>query len=75
MSPNTQTPPLPSIRRCVVVTLLGWLAIVGFDFFQNAGVFAASWREPGSAFLPSEILFQRIPWPLGFIGATGAVRW
>lgn len=51
--------------RYVGITLLSWLLIVGFDLFQNAGVFARFWLEPGSAFLPPEKLFQRIP--LGYL--------
>ena len=53
------------MRRFVGVTVLSWLVIVGLDFFQNAGVFARFWLEPGPAFLPSEKLFQRIP--LGYL--------
>lgn len=53
------------MRRGVGITLLSWLVIVGFDLFQNAGVFARFWVEPGSAFLPPEKLFQRIP--LGYL--------
>lgn len=37
----------------------------GFDIFQNAGVFARLWLDPGPAFLPPEKLFQRIP--LGYL--------
>jgi hypothetical protein len=65
VSQNNGIPPRSSMRRYVGVTLLGWLAIVGFDLFQNAGVFARFWREPGPAFLPPRILFQRIP--LGYL--------
>jgi hypothetical protein len=76
VSPNTGTPSHPSIRRFAAVTLLGWLVILGFDFFQNAGVFAGLWREPGSAFLPPEILFQRIPLGyLGFLISASMLTW
>jgi hypothetical protein len=51
--------------RYIGITLLSCLLIVGFDLFQNAGVFARFWLEPGSAFLPPEKLFQRIP--LGYL--------
>jgi hypothetical protein len=65
MSQNTGTPRNPSMRRYVGITLLSWLVIMGFDLVQNAGVFARFWREPGSAFLPPEKLYQRIP--LGYL--------
>jgi hypothetical protein len=76
VSQSTKTSPNPSMRRGVAVTLLGWLVIVGFDLFQNAGVFAAFWLKPGSAFLPPEKLFQRIPLGyLAFLISAGMFTW
>jgi hypothetical protein len=50
--------------------------IVGFDLFQNAGVFARFWLEPGPAFLPPEKLFQRIPLGyLTFLISAGMFTW
>jgi small-conductance mechanosensitive channel len=60
----------------VGITLLGWLVTVGLDLFQNAGVFASFWREPGPAFLPPEKLFQRIPLSyVGFLISAGMFTW
>jgi hypothetical protein len=60
----------------VGITLLSWLVIVGFDLFQNAGVFARFWLEPGSAFLPPEKLFQRIPLGyLAFLISASMLTW
>jgi hypothetical protein len=76
VSQNTGTPRNPSMRRYVEITLLSWLVIVGFDFFQNAGVFARFWLEPGSAFLPPEKMFERIPLGyLAFLISAGMLTW
>ena len=48
----------------------------GFDIFQNAGVFARLWLEPGPAFLPPEKLFQRIPLGyLAFLISASMLTW
>ncbi len=64
------------MRRCVGITLLSWIVIVGFDLFQNAGVFARFWLEPGSAFFPPEKMFEQIPLSyLAFLISAGMLTW
>jgi len=57
--------PSSSCGRYVRIILLGWVAVVGFDLFQNAGLLSKLWLESKSALLPPEKLFQRIP--LGYL--------
>ncbi len=54
-----------SNRKYVGIVLLSWLAVVGFDLFQGAGVLAKLWLESKSVLLPPDKLFQRIP--LGYL--------
>jgi len=54
-----------SIRQLIIVTLLSWLSQIGFDLFQNAGLFAKLWLESSAVFLPPEKMFKLIP--LGYL--------
>ena len=55
----------PLIRRTAAITLLGWLAMVGFDFFLHGGLLARWYVEPSSFLLPPERAFALIP--LGYL--------
>ena len=50
-----------TLRRTVETALLAWLAVIGLDFFLNAGILAPfyDWRLPG--FLPVARMFAYIP--------------
>lgn len=47
--------------RLVLITLLSWLSMLGFDFFLNAGLLARLYLEPGPFLLPPAEAFRRIP--------------
>ncbi len=38
-----------------------WLAVIGMDFFFNAGILAPLWQEESAFLLPAGDLFARIP--------------
>jgi hypothetical protein len=63
MSTQAQTnfPSTPTRKRLIQVTLLAWVAVIGFDFLMNAGLLAPfyKWELPG--FLPPLKMFQYIP--------------
>ncbi len=54
-----------SIARLAAITFLGWLSMIGFDFFLHAGVLARWYLEPSPFLLPPEKAFARIP--LGYL--------
>lgn len=65
-----------SVPRLIGIVLLGWLAQVGFDLFQHAGIFAQLWLESQSTFLPPTELFRRIPLGyLSFLVSTVFLAW
>jgi len=65
-----------STKRIISIVLLGWLVAIAVDFFQHAGLFAKLWLESAPAFLPPEVLFQRIPFGyMAFLLATVLVTW
>lgn len=54
-----------SARQLIIITLLSLLSQIGFDLFQNAGLFAKLWLESSAVFLPPEKMFKLIP--LGYL--------
>jgi len=52
-----------SFKQLVLITVLGCLSMIGFDFLFNAGILAKLWKESWdiSAFLPPEKVAQFIP--------------
>lgn len=63
-SENHQTIPY-SPRRVVLITLLSWLCMLGFDFFLHAGLLARLYLQPDPFLLPPAEAFRRIP--LGYL--------
>lgn len=63
MSPPAPVPAIPTTtqKRLIQLTLIAWLAVVGFDLLMNAGLMAPfnNWQLPG--FLPAAKMFQYIP--------------
>jgi carboxymethylenebutenolidase len=48
-------------RRRAILTLLAWLAMIGFDFLLHAGLLARLYLEPSRFLLPPERAFALIP--------------
>ena len=63
MSTPIQIPavPIATRKRLIQVTLITWLAVVGYDLLMNAGLMAPfnNWQLPG--FLSPVKMFQYIP--------------
>ncbi len=58
--------PLPALsRRFVLTALIGWLSMLGFDFFLHAGLLAGLYLRPSPFLLPPAEAFRRIP--LGYL--------
>ena len=58
------------------LTLLAWLAMIGFDFFLHAGVLAPLYAAPGTFLLPPERAFALIPLGyLSFLGLAILLTW
>ena len=53
-------PPL-SRRRLIQITALAWFAVIGLDFFLDAGLLARFYRWDLPGFLPPLKMFQFIP--------------
>jgi hypothetical protein len=51
----------PSVSRLIIIILLSWLAMIGFDLILHAGFLARLYREPTSFLLPPERAFILIP--------------
>ncbi len=51
----------PSRRQLILLTLIAWLAMLGFDFFLHAGLLAGVYVEPSPFLLPPLSAFARIP--------------
>ena len=65
-----------SSKRLVFIILLGWFSMLGFDLFQNAGLFAKLLLDSKSSLLPPEQLFRRIPMGyLAFFLVTILLTW
>ncbi len=41
-----------SLRALILLTLLGWLSMIGFDFFLHAGLLARLYLTPSPFLLP-----------------------
>lgn len=70
------TPTEPTVRRLILVAILGWLASLGVDLFLNAGVFAGAFFESSPFLLDPQELFVRIPLGyLSFLLLAGLLTW
>src|SRR6266496_3077714 len=49
------------IQRLALVCLLGWLAMLGIDFFLHGGLLAAFWFQESPFLLPPAQAFSLIP--------------
>jgi hypothetical protein len=56
--PQKQTYPL---KRLLSIVLLSWIAVIGVDFFLNAGLFSKLFIEQSPFLLPPEQSFRLIP--------------
>ena len=50
-----------SLRSLILLTLLGWLSMIGFDFFLHAGLLARLYLIPSPFLLPATTTFRLIP--------------
>ncbi len=50
-----------SLRSLILLTLLGWLSMIGFDFFLHAGLLARLYLTPSPFLLPATSAFRLIP--------------
>jgi hypothetical protein len=50
-----------SKRHILLLTLIAWLSMLGFDFFLHAGLFAGLYLKPGRFLLPPQTAFRLIP--------------
>ena len=50
-----------SLRALILLTLLGWLSMIGFDFFLHAGVLTRLYLTPSPFLLPATSAFRLIP--------------
>ena len=53
------------LRRLVLLTLLCWLSMIGFDFLLHGGILATFYVQPSPFLLPLEKAFRLIP--LGYL--------
>ena len=54
-----------SLRSLILLTLLGWLSMIGFDFFLHAGLLARLYLTPSPFLLPATTAFRLLP--LGYL--------
>jgi hypothetical protein len=80
--------PLLALRQRLIVALLAWLAMIGFDFFLHAGLLAKLYVEPSPFLLPPDRAFGLIPlgyasflllafslaWLAPYLSAGGSVK-
>jgi hypothetical protein len=65
-----------SAGRLALTVLLGWLAMVGFDFFLHGGLLAGLYIQPDAFLLPPSNSFALIPIGyLSFLLLAGALVW
>ena len=65
-----------SARRLAPIVLLGWLAMLGFDFFVHGGLLAALYLEPSPFLLAPDRAFALIPLGyLSFLLLSGTLVW
>jgi hypothetical protein len=50
-----------SLRSLILLTLFGWLSMIGFDFFLHAGLLARLYLTPSPFLLPATSAFRLIP--------------
>src|SRR5512142_1084815 len=50
-----------SLRSLILLTLLGWLSMISFDFFLHAGLLARLYLTPSPFLLPATTAFRLIP--------------
>lgn len=50
-----------SKRSMLLLTLMAWLSMLGFDFFLHAGLLAGLYLQPSPFLLPPLIAFRLIP--------------
>lgn len=48
-------------RFILLLTLIAWLSMLGFDFFLHAGLLAGLYLQPGPFLLPPQTAFRLIP--------------
>lgn len=64
------------MRRMIAVTLLAWIAVIGFDFFLHGALLARLYLEPTPFLLSAEEMFRRIPIGyLSFLIAVTLIAW
>lgn len=56
---------VPVRRQLALTALIGWLAMLGFDFFLHAGLLAGLYLRPSPFLLTPAEAFRRIP--LGYL--------
>lgn len=54
-----------STKRLMLLVLLCWLSMIGFDFLLHGGILASFYVQPGPFLLPLEKAFRLIP--LGYL--------
>jgi hypothetical protein len=65
-----------SARRTALIILLGWLAMLGFDFFLHGGLLAGLYAQPDSFLLGPSQAFALIPLGyLSFLLLSGTLTW
>jgi hypothetical protein len=66
----------PTTGKVVKLTLLGWLSMLGFDFFLHAGLLARLYAEQSPFLLPPDRAFALIPVGyLSFLVLAGMLAW
>jgi hypothetical protein len=50
-----------SLLSLILLTLLGWLSMIGFDFFLHAGLLAHLYLTPSPFLLPATTAFRLLP--------------
>jgi len=50
-----------SKRQIILLTLIAWLSMIGFDFFLHAGLLAKLYIQPSQFLLPAGTAFSLIP--------------
>jgi hypothetical protein len=58
---DTSNQPHHSLGFYIKLTLLAWLAMIGFDFFLHAGLLAPVYAQPSPFLLPLDRAFALIP--------------
>jgi hypothetical protein len=71
---RVQVPPGAKWKTGVI--LLGWIAMLGFDFFLHGGLLAGLYLQPEPFLLPPNEAFALIPLGyLGFLLLSGLLTW